>query len=699
MALSVMRSLGLYVVALCWTQSALAEEGREAEAPNTVSGVVVTAQAGESLRELTESGALGARSVLDTPYSVTVITADDIAKRQATSIGQIFVNDPAVYSSAPAATTNWWGTQIRGLGVRNYYVDNAPLVLYWGGDFPLEGVETVQALKGLTGFMYGFGAPGGVIAYTSKRPTDAPLLTTELGWRNQSVLRGQLDSGGRFENGLGYRLNVAGEYGDAYNQARIERRVGALAVDYDISPDLQWRANVTSETSNIKEEPLQFYWSSYTGLRPPRVTYDWDNLQVEGSYYKTDTLALSTGLNWRFAESWTADLTYAYARKKHRSNKMFAYLLNEAGDYEGYAYNFAEVDESNFVQLIVAGAFHTGPLRHGLVIGAAYQSMAADFGANSYWSNDFNGNIFQPQSFRPTRAIDFSTDGSPSEERQTSWFLSDTLYLGDHWQAVIGVRQTRYELIDLDGDPTQNSGYETTATTPTFAVIYKPAAYVSLYGSYAESLEGGSRVAERYANAGEMLGPTVSKQYEAGLKYEHERLGLTAAAFRIERAATIEQAVGELLYLRQDGLTRYDGFEFSGGYQLTEELRLGGGALLLDPQIKDVSIGMEDLEGNVPSGAPQRQYVFNAQYAPASVEGLSLHGVVRYFGEVPTDDANRLFLPSRTIVNVGFQYDTEIGGEQVTFTGNVNNLLNKKYWDLTNVGESINGSLSVKVRW
>ena len=30
---------------------------------------------------------------------------------------------------------------------------------------------------------------------------------------------------------------------------------------------------------------------------------------------------------------------------------------------------------------------------------------------------------------------------------------------------------------------------------------------------------------------------------------------------------------------------------------------------------------------------------------------------------------------------------------------NVNNLLNEKYWDQTNLGEGLNGALAVKVRW
>jgi iron complex outermembrane receptor protein len=50
-------------------------------------------------------------------------------------------------------------------------------------------------------------------------------------------------------------------------------------------------------------------------------------------------------------------------------------------------------------------------------------------------------------------------------------------------------------------------------------------------------------------------------------------------------------------------------------------------------------------------------------------------------------------------VNVGFRYKTRGSGQCVTFIGNINNLLDKKYWGLGNIGEGINGALSVKVYW
>jgi iron complex outermembrane receptor protein len=647
------------------------------------------------------SGALGNKSLLDTPYSITVVDAEDIVRRQPTTVGQIFINDPSISSPASAGTVNWWGTQIRGMGVQNYYIDGVPLLLYWGGDYPLEAVQSVEALKGLTGFMYGFGTPGGVISYRSKRPTADTLLTTSLTYRNSSVLHGAIDSGGPLtaDGRLRYRANVAGEKGTAYNGAGVNRWLAALALEYDVSPALRWHARATYEYSNLKHEPFQIYWRQYPGTRLPRPTYDYDNLNIANSFYRTRTLTTATGLDWSFAENWSAKLDYGYARKLHHSNKMFAYMKNEAGDYAGYVFNFAELDQSHFAQLMVQGEFTTGPVRHEIVAGLAYQKGSADYGAGNRWSNDFNGNIYRPQPFRTTGPIDFGTDGGPSEDNQRSAFISDTLHFGSHLQAILGVRYTRFKIPDVDGNPAVDSSYRTSAATPTFALIYKPAPYVSLYGSYAESLEGGGRVGGEYANFGEIMKPTLSRQYEIGAKYEHEALSFAAAAFRVERAAQIDQIINGQRYLTQGGLTLYKGFEASVRYRVAANLRLGAGMLHLNPRISKVSEGNEALLGNIAAQAARWQWLANAEYDVPGIAGLSLHGNVRRFGEAPADDKNILYIPGRTVGNIGFQYVTAIGGQQVAFTGNLNNVANARYWTVSGVGEARNGSLGVSIRW
>lgn len=655
----------------------------------------------EGQNQTVSNGALGPKPLLDTPFSITVVDKEDIAKRQATTIGQIFINDPAVYSFATAGTTNWWGLQIRGLGVRNYYIDDVPLILYWGGDFPLESIETVEALKGLTGFMYGFGAPGGVISYRTKRPTAEPLLTTELGYRTNSDFYARVDAGGPLSSDgrLGYRVNLGAEKGTAYNDAGVNRFVGALALEYTFSPSLKWYATGTYEDSNLKREPFQIYWDSFEGSQVPKPTYDYDKLNVADTYYKTRTLAAATGLDWTFAKNWSARLTYGYTSKLHHSNKAFINLLNAAGDYEGYLYNFAEWDQSHFAQAMIQGDFTTGPVRHSIVAGASLQANNSYFGLNDtyHWGHDFDGNIYQDQKFLVNRDVRFDTSGAPSRDRQTALFLSDTLYLGDHVQVMAGGRYTRYKLLDDDGDPTVDSSYRTTAFTPTLALIYKPAPYVSLYGSYVESLEPGSRVSGEYANIGEVLKATISKQYEVGVKYDHNGLSLAAAGFRIERTNTADRIVDGQLYLRQDGLTVYKGIEGTASYSVDKNLRIGVGAIRLDGRIRDVSDAI--LIGNTPAEAARWQVTGNVDYQVPAVPGLSLHANARYFDKSPTTDYDTLYLPSRIVANAGFQYQTRIGDRKVAFTGNVNNVLNKKYWGQSNFGEGTNGSLSVKIDW
>ncbi|WDS34980.1 TonB-dependent siderophore receptor [Pseudoxanthomonas sp.] len=658
-----------------------------------------------NLDQNSTTGALGAKRLLDTPFSVTVVNQDEIAKRQATTLGQIFINDPSVYAAEPSASTNWWGTQIRGIGVQNHYVDGVPMLMEWGGQFPLEAVESVQALKGLGGFMYGFGSPGGIISYQTKRPTDDLLLATTVGYRNDSVFSGALDVGGRLNgpDSLGYRLNAAVENGDAYNGSGIDRKMVSLAVDQPIGDSLTWHAEVIHEDSTLKHEPLYFYWDSYEGDHLPDPTYQYENFRVGNSFYKSKTLHATTGLKWRISDTWSADLTLGSSRREHYSHKMFADLLDEAGDYNGYVYDFGAVLRSSVAQLVVSGNATTGPIEHDLVFGFSQQRTWDQWSNAFYYSNDFDGNLYQRQTFLSAHTPNYGLAPVSADLRQKAVFASDTLHFGEHWQAILGARQVDYEQRDLDGDPDVDSRYTTSVVTPTAALIYKPVDEVSLYGSYVESLEPGSRVgtdaSPPYANAGEILDPTVSKQYEIGAKYQTGRIGLTAAAFRVERAAQVDQLRDGLRYLTQDGMTLYKGFEITSSVGITDNLDLGLGGLWLDASLEDLSPDNAALQGNRPAGASRRQLLANFEYRPAAVNGLSLHGNVRYSGDAYYEDQNRVLIPGHTVAGLGFQYNLTLAGRGATLTGNINNLFNRKYWNLNTMGEEINGSLDLRINW
>ncbi|KAA8735417.1 TonB-dependent receptor [Acinetobacter qingfengensis] len=663
---------------------------------------VDTVSSPQGLKKTIQSGALGSKSILDTPFSITVVESDDISKRGAKTLGQIFINDPAVYSQSAAMATDWWGTTVRGLGVRNYYVDGFPMSLSWGGDFPSEAAESVTVLKGLTGFMYGFGSPGGAISYQLKRPKAAPETSVEVSYRNPGLVTALVDTSNYIDAiDLGYRFIIGGDKGESYNTAEQNHFITSLALDKKLSDNINWTANFIYENNKTEHEPPIFSFGSLTNGFP-KATYDYDNLTVDNAYYKSNTFAAFTGVNWKINENWNLKYQLGYTRKEHHSNLVFDYLLNTSGDYTGNLYQFAYLDESQLNQLMLTGKFTTGSIKHELVAGAGYTVSTVRTSAY-YWVKDFTGNIYSDQPYTITHTPNFSLKPKSSEIAQTYGYISDTIKFNEQLQAILGLRYTYYDKEDLDYDPTKDSGYSTKATTPTIAFLYKPVPNATLYASYVESLEAGSVVGSTYANAGEVLDATVSKQYEAGVKYDAEPLSLTAAIFKMQRAATMDSIQNGLTYLTQDGLTNYQGLELNTSYKPVETLKLGLGGMYLDASIDKVSQANKATRGHQPAGVAKWSGVANAEYTVSSIEGLSLHGNVRYNGESYTSTANIVKVPAYTLVNTGFSYKFKLSGYDAVLNGNINNLLNKKYWASSgtwaSIGEKRNGILSLKVTW
>lgn len=657
-----------------------------------------------SLARRSDSGALGSKAVLDTPFSITVVGSDEIVQRGATSIGQIFFNDPSVYTPTTASSTDWWGTQIRGLPVRNTYVDDVPMLLHWGGGFPIEVVDSVTALKGLSGFMYGFGEPGGALSYQLKRPTASAETSVLMGYRNPRLFSAHVDTSHLLGDGLALRANVATEQGTAYNASHLDRVVASLAVDRQIGASLKWLGTFVHEDSKTRGEPLQFYLDGYdvagSGGQLPAVTQAYDDINVDNAYYASKTTLATSSLVWRIDEGWSLKGQIGLSRKEHRSNKAFANLLNRDGDYSGHMYNFAGRLDTLFSQLMLQGRARAGGLAHEIVGGLGLQRSKDRWGHEWYWENDFDGNLFVAQPFRTTRTPDFSLAPVSADTVQTYAFVSDTVHLGDRWQLIAGVRFTDHDLKDLDGDPTIDSGSRTRRASPTLAAVYKPDAGTSVYASFVEGVEAGTRVEAPYANAGEVLGATVSRQVEIGIKHAAGAIDYSGALFRVRRANAMDVLRGSDRFLSQDGLVVYQGAEVSGAWRASRNLELGVGAIYLDATIDRVSADNAALQGNTPSNAPRWQVVGNASYRVPALPGLQLHGGLRYFGASFVADDNRLTVPGRTVVDAGFSHDFRLRGQDLTLIGNLHNVFNRKYWasggwSAGNVGEARNLSLTL----
>ncbi|WP_228268388.1 TonB-dependent siderophore receptor [Acinetobacter ursingii] len=475
------------------------------------------------LKRVNTVGVLGNKSVIDTPYSITTKTAEEIETRQTNSLGKIFVGEPSIVTEVNSYSSGWsTPVSIRGLKLdeTNGYKVNGYSVSAWGGEFPVELAQNVMALKGLSGLMYGFATPGGIINYQTKQPTEENLLSTKIGYRSAGILSASLDAGGRVgeDKQFGYRFNIVKEKGETYNGSDADNLATALALDYRILPNLVWKGEILYQDRHLDNEASMFSWWGFEGNKLPKPIDGSDKHIVKGAFYTIHSALAQTGLYWQINDDWKAEITQARTRNRNFVNKTFAYILNEQGDYSINMYQLGGESVRDTSQLMINGLFNTGFIKHDLVFGGSFEKKEMRDGNYNWDANVATGNIYQPQTTYYDKPMDFTqTDSGNIYQKQV--FASDTLSLNDHWQAIIAGRYINYN--------NQANTYQKEVVTPTYALIYKPIEDWSFYASYSEALEEGQKVTsgsgQQYANEGQYLDPTISKQYEVGTKYQQDQ--------------------------------------------------------------------------------------------------------------------------------------------------------------------------------
>ncbi|HSI57195.1 MAG TPA: TonB-dependent receptor, partial [Ideonella sp.] len=517
------------------------EPAATAEATLPVIRVSASALAAEparaSLNATVTSGALGTRSQLDTPLSTTVVTSEELAQRQVSKLGDVFALDAAVTDNSTAYSSWASYVTVRGLELdwqNSYRMDGKPFLSY-AITLPYEHFEQIELFKGSAGFLYGFGSPGGLINYVTKKPTDEPLRRVEFGYKSNSVWTAGADLGGRFgaDRTWGYRVNAVHEGGTTFNDGEVRRNSVSMALDARLAPDLVWSLESLYQDRRTEDQTPSISAGRLVGGRlPATVDGDNQNLMSQGQFLDTRFAFVSTGLKYQLAPAWVASTHYSHSTSTRSRNEGILYLQDVAGDYDEFRSDTREGHRFDQWQALLEGKVLAGAVEHQLVFGASWQKQLNDYSANGVWTGLGAGNLFTANggSYYTQGGLSLYRAGDIS---QKSAFGSDTLKLSDRWSLLAGLRHTRYAQNDYDAGGARQGDYADGVTTPTAALMFRPSPGTLLYGSYMESLEPGRTVGALYANATRMLDPMVSRQYELGVKVERRGWSATAALFRI----------------------------------------------------------------------------------------------------------------------------------------------------------------------
>lgn len=645
----------------------------------------------------TDIGVWKRRTLQETPYSINVATEDYIQNIQDTSTDQLFKMNPVTQFSWPQAQNDTPYVYTRGFRAGTSSKNSVTRDGYDHG-ISTADVAKVEVLTGMSGFLYGAGNIGGLVNYVSKRPTDERFNAITLGNTSGSNLYAHGDFGGRIDQdgNFGYRVNLLTQDGEtATKDQDAERNFASVALDWQATQNLLIQIDGSYRDYNLNGR--QAYWSlgddenqeSGKAIRPDADDIDSDKIWGQKwTYQHTKTERLGANLAWEITNA--ISLSAGYLNEKVTRDSALSFNeVNADNTYSKLTHSNEDaphVIDSVGGFVLVDMAFTTGSIEHTLITGYRYsdnqQARFRDGRSNSLIQENLS--FSEPTYVSEPIWDEYGVEGSYVRSKWGSENISlgDDIRFNDQWSTLVGLSYASVNAKSISKALETTSNYDESALTPSVSVIYQPRNNITTYISYMEGLEKGGIASDDpdVVNAGEVMKPLISTQYELGAKIDVDGMLFTAALFEIDKGLEYYKDVAnDQRELVQDGRQVHQGLEFTATGKITDNLTLVGGFTLLNAESNNQKIE-SDLDGNTPTGVAEKMAKLYGEYTIAAIPGLVINGGFSYTGDAYGDSSNTDKLDAYTLVDAGARYTVDIAEKQMTFRLNIKNLMDKRYW-------------------
>jgi iron complex outermembrane receptor protein len=632
-----------------------------------------------------------------TPLQATTIDASALADIGATSLSDLVRLDASLTDSYNAV--GYWTT----FSIRGFQVDNRHNFLRDGLPINAETVlaldnkSGVDILKGLSGMQAGTSAPGGLVNLVVKRP-DGDLRDATLSWSQKGTYGAAVDLSQRFgaDRQFGARLNVSADRLDPdVRDARGHRQVVALATDWRIAPDQLLELEFEH---NLQSEPSVPGFSMLGDAVPDPHSID-PRLNLNDQPWSLPVVTQGNTMSVRYTQA----LSDQWKLKVHAlqqqlvSNDHLAFdfgLYDPSGttcdpcdrfssDGHYSIFDFRSDDErrqQRVLDVSLAGALATGPLRHALTLGAQASRFTARFNAeadNLVGTGTIDGQTFVPADPTPVYSQ------SDRTERRTELYLRDTIELGSGWSAWLGLRHTWLHdgsTPSAGDDPSAPTDYHQAFTTPWLSLSRQLTPADMVYLSWGEGVESSvTPNLPAYEHPGQAEPAAISRQWEAGWKHAHGADSWGVDVFDVRQpqyddVVDAGDAAGRLVHAR-------DGDVASRGVEAQAQTRIAAVTLRASAMWQRVRLaGTSENDGTRPPNVPDQSFKLGAAWDVGALPGLALLGDVGYEGdrEVLPDDSARI--PGWTRFDLGVRYAQAVAGAKLTWRAGVDNVFDRRAW-------------------
>lgn len=633
-----------------------------------------------------------ATSILDTPASVSVITAKEIQERDATTTEEVLQYSPGIL-------TDYYGTDdrndyflIRGFQATTYR-DGLTLGSMRGVREEPFAYERVEVLRGANSTLFGAADPGGSVNFVTKTP------------RFERFGEGYLTYGSfdHKEVGVDFGENLNADQTLAY---RFTAKLKDSNLEYDHSKDnetflmggLTWEPTPYTSLSLVADY-LSRDGTPNSGGYPLDREYDRSEFfgEPDFNYHDVERTSVTALLSHDFGTGLSLQANLRYSNLTDNFGYLYLTTRQEPGglgrDYFGTDTSAEELIGNAILKYDASfDRFDSSTL-------AGVEFREASTEAQSIYGNATPIDISNPVYSGPP-ANPYVYGETKNDYSTRSAFVQQNLSFDDRFIATVGLR---HDWMDLSSKGTSwgaafDDSDDFSESSVRGALTYKVTDEVSTYVSYVESVAPPSIGVD----------PERGEQYELGVKYAPVGMNalFSASIYDLTKKDVTIAVVQSNGTIEREviGESRVRGFDLEGKAEITENVSLIGAYSYMETEVVEGSLrNGTSISGNEFVSAPNSMASLWVNYTLPGYEarGDMTFGLgARYVGAYYFDALNTAESDPATTIDAAFTYAVL---ENTDLAINVSNLFDEQHvvgsgtTDYYNPGREITATL--RHRW
>lgn len=642
------------------------------------------------------TGTKSSTSLLETPRSINVVTRAQMDDLGVQTITEALRYTPGVVLQYANTDSRYDWMTVRGFSPPTRYLDGLRLPFgangYSQAKIDPYLLERVEILKGPASSLYGQSSPGGMLALSSKLPTDYKRGEVQLQTGSHGRKQGAFDISGPVDDEGRVLYRLVGLAREADTQTRyVEDDKVVISPSLTFKPD-----NNTSLTLLAHYQKIDSRGGAATALPAKGTLYSYGNL----GRLPTDTFIGEKHYDRYVNEQWFAGYMFSHAFNEQwtfRQNLRYGRVDADSRRVQGaclatdaclptnlvrYAWAFPEDSNMFTIDNQIEGQFSTGPLQHRILLGVDYTHESATYReSNLNYINLYNYNAFASNPFLTTLVEPPLGTKIDSSQRQLGFYAQDQIKW-DNWTLQLGARHDQAsktnETLTASTWATRRITNSDDALTGNIGLSYTFAQQLTPYIAFASSFQPSTGV----DGTGSPFDATKGRQSEAGVKYQP--LGMDASlgfsVYHLAQRNVITTAPNGSRV--QTGEVEVKGAELEGKAKLGYGFEALASYAYTDSEITKTGIAAQ--LGNQLAFVPRHQASTWLHHVSSAglLDGLGIGLGVRYLGSSYGENLNAFRNDDVTLLDAALHYNLAKANPSLKgFSLQVNaaNLADKKY--------------------